>query len=222
MDSIFNLTDYTPTEHVLFAIGCVFWVITYIIVIRAIIKKKFVEIPIIAVCSNFAWEALWSWHFKTNMGTAYVWGYRVWFFLDCFIVYGLVRYGMKQLSVEALKKHFYLIVGFSFAACGLLFYYYISIFDKPVTHMGAYSGFVANILMSSIYIPLLVTKGKTGGFSYLAAWCKALGTFFTTLFVVVKFPDLHFLMAMCIVVTILDATYITIFTLNRKKYTKAA
>ena len=33
--SIINLKDYTPTEHILFAIGCLMWVITYVIVIKS-------------------------------------------------------------------------------------------------------------------------------------------------------------------------------------------
>ena len=217
MGALFNLKEYTPAGHVFFAAGCLLWAVSYIIVIKRAVKSKFVEIPILAVCCNFAWETLWSWCFITNMGPFYLWGYRIWFFLDIFIVYLIFRYGAKQLLLAALKKYFHLIFIFSLACCFLLLYYYIDIYDRPISHMGAYSGYIANILMSALYIPLLIGKGKTGAFSYLVAWCKGVGTFLITIFCFLKFSD-PFLLSMCGVTTVLDATYIFIFTKNRKEY----
>ncbi|TAE14606.1 MAG: hypothetical protein EAZ95_09730, partial [Bacteroidetes bacterium] len=74
-----------------------FWILAYILIIRNIRKYKYVGVPIAAVCTNFAWETLWSTAFYSDMGDAFEWGYRAWFFLDIFIFIGILQYGHKQL-----------------------------------------------------------------------------------------------------------------------------
>lgn len=206
MGNLFNLTNYTVTEHILFATGCLLWVFTYIIVIRNIIKQQFVEIPIFAICANFAWEFLWSFVFKTDMGELYVWGYRIWFFLDCFIVYGMFRYGVKQVIPE-FEKNYSLIILFCLASWFALLYYYIKLYDAPFTHMGANSGYVLNIMMSFLFITFFLRFNQPHGFSYLSAWFKGVGTLLISAFCFFHFTD-GFLLSMCVITGILDITYI--------------
>ena len=206
-NSIINLTDYTLSQHVLFALGCLLWVFTYIIIIRTIRKNKFIEIPLIAVTANFAWEFLWSFVFITNMGLLYVWGYRLWFFLDCFIVFGLFKYGYKQIGIESLQKYSKLIIAIAIVFWTYILYYYIKIYDEPLSHMGAYSGYILNVMMSAMYIPVLFRLGKTQPFSKWAAWFKGVGTLLISIFCYLKFDD-GFLLSLCIVTAILDIAYI--------------
>lgn len=214
-DKIINLKDYTAEEHIFFAIGCLLWVFTYIMVIRAIRKEQFVEIPIVAVLANFSWEFLWSFVFTTDMGELYVWGYRIWFFLDCFIVYGLFRYGWKQLSNPYLIKNYIVLLIFGLACWFVNLYYYIDKWDAPVTHMGANSGYILNVFMSLLYPLLLLSRPNTDGFSYLSAWFKGVGTVLISVFCFLKFSD-PWLLSMCVITGLLDAWYIWVFTLKRK------
>ncbi len=216
-EHIINLKDYTPLEHVLFATGALLWVFTYIIVIKNIRKFKFIEIPIVAVCANFSWEFLWSFVFTTDMGELYVWGYRIWFFLDCYIVFGLFKYGWKQTSLEEIKKHYHLIVALCLAAWFACLYYYIDIYDAPITHMGANSGYILNVMMSALYPILLLRMNSLNGFSYLGGWFKGVGTFLITIFCFLKFPDHSWLLVLCAITTVLDAWYIYLFSVKRKK-----
>jgi hypothetical protein len=204
---IINLTDYTVAQHIFFALGCLLWVFTYIKVIHAIKKSAFIEIPLIAVTANFAWEFLWSFVFITDMGQLYVWGYRIWFFLDCFIVYGLFMDGHKQLVLASLRKHARAIIVFAIVSWGFILYYYIKIYDFPISHNGVFSGYILNVMMSALYIPLMLRMGATGQFSKWSAWFKGVGTLFITVFCFLKYTD-GFLLSMCVITTILDAAYI--------------
>ncbi|WP_027000466.1 hypothetical protein [Eisenibacter elegans] len=207
----FNLLDYTLTEHIFFAIGCIGWVVVYAIVISNIQKHRFVEVPFIAITANFAWEFLWSFVFMTNMGLAYVWGYRIWFFMDCWIVYGAFRYGASQMSIERWKPYFHYIFLGALAAWFVMLYGYIKVYDAPVTQMGANSGYILNVMMSALYIPLMWRLFGTERFSIPAAWAKGLGTLLISVFCFLKFFDL-FLLSMCVVTAILDGIYIWLIT----------
>jgi len=204
---IINLTDYTVAQHIFFALGCLLWVFTYVNVILAIRKRAFIEIPLIAVTANFAWEFLWSFVFITDMGQLYVWGYRIWFFLDCFIVYGLFMDGHKQLALASLRKHARLIIVFAIASWGFILYYYIKIYDLPVSHNGVFSGYILNVMMSAMYIPLMLRMGASQQFGKWSAWFKGVGTLLITVFCFLKYDD-GFLLSMCVVTTFLDAAYI--------------
>ena len=216
MESLFNLKDYTIADHVFFATGCLLWVFTYIIVIRGIIKNKFVEIPLVAICANFAWEFLWSFVFKTNMGELYVWGYRIWFALDCYIVFGLFRYGVQQVSFQILRTHFAAITASCILAWGVMLYYYIKIYDAPFTHMGANSGYVLNVMMSALFITFYLRMDEPNRFSPYSAWFKGVGTILITVFCFLHFTD-GFLLSMCVVTGILDVFYIALMYVKNSR-----
>jgi hypothetical protein len=216
MNSLFNLTDYTPIQHVFFAVGCLLWVFTYIGVIRNLKKNAFIEIPLIAVTANFAWELLWSFYFITNMGNLYVWGYRIWFFLDCFIVYGLWKNGYKQLETVLEQSYAKLIIVLSFACWIPLLFFYIKNYDYPVSHNGLYSGYILNVMMSGIFISFYLRNSTNRPFITLSgAWLKGLGTFFISICCFLKYDD-WFLLSMCLVNTILDGVYIYLIYRLRK------
>ncbi len=219
MNTLFNLKDYTVADHIFFATGCLLWVFTYVIVIRNIIKKQFVEIPVIAICANFGWEFLWSFVFRTDMGELYVWGYRIWFFLDCYIVYGLFRYGVKQVSIPVIEKYFSIITTFCIVSWTVILYYYIKLYDIPFTHMGANSGYVLNVMMSALYITSFLRVSQPGSFSYVSAWFKGIGTLLITIFCFLHFSD-GFLLSMCVVTSVLDTGYIYFFCCNKSPHIK--
>ena len=207
MNSIINLSDYTIAEHIFFALGCFLWVITYIIVIRSIKKNQFIEIPLIAVTANFAWEFLWSFYFITDMGSLYVWGYIIWFFLDCFIVLGLWKFGYKQLYAQIEQQYSKLIIALSFVCWILLLFYYIKNYDFPISHNGVYSGYILNVMMSGLYISLFLRTNFKPLMSKKGAWCKGVGTLLISIFCFLRYNE-GFLLSMCIVNTILDFVYI--------------
>jgi len=216
---LLNLTDYTVADHLLFAIGCFLWVIVYILVIKNIRRFKYIEIPLIAISVNFAWETLWSWVFYTNMGSLYQWGYRAWFFLDCFIVYSAFKYGYKQLPEGFHKKSAKFILAFAWAGWMVLLYWFTVVWDMPQSGMGGYGGYWCNIIMSALYIPLLVRTKELNYFSFANAILKWLGTFLVTIFCFnhAQWHGKWFLYSLGIATALLDIVYITLIYLLKKK-----
>ncbi|TAE14793.1 MAG: hypothetical protein EAZ95_09565 [Bacteroidetes bacterium] len=207
---VFNLTNYSITEHALFALGCLLWVFTYFHVIRRIFSCKTVGIPWVAICANFSWEFLWSFVFKTDMGSFYEYGYIIWFCMDCVILYGLFVYGYKQLQPSHnVQQHALWIFALGITSWMVMLYYYIDKWDAPITQMGANSGYILNVMMSALYIDFLF-KQNIQDLSIGAAWYKGVGTFFITIFCFLHFKD-GFLLSMCVVTTVLDAIYIYLF-----------
>jgi hypothetical protein len=213
MHSIINLQDYTMPEVILFALGCLCWVIVYLIVIKNIRKHNFVEVPAVAVCANFAWEALWSWSYTTDMGLLFVWGYRIWFFLDVFIVISLFRYGYKQVINDQLRDKFipYTIFGMVCWFGGL--YFFIGEYGNP---MGATSGYILNVMMSALYIMLFLNRDSIEGFSFTAGILKGVGTALISIFCFMRWSDDPFLLVLCVATFVLDALYIYYFSQRRK------
>lgn len=199
MSQLLNTVDYSYTELTIALTGSVLWVLSYILLVKDAIKKKFVEIPFFAVCGNLAWEFLYAFIFVDyiNLGQIYVWGYQAWFVIDIAIVTLLFMYGKKQVQSSFLKKYFNWIVPVLMIFYGFLLYFWISMgfdntpFDSPHkigTHMspvilGATSAFILNLVISTLYIRLFLRKGDLYPFSFWNGVFRWSGTaLFTVLF----------------------------------------
>ena len=213
MNRLFNTVDYTVPQLVLFGIAAAYWVWVYIAVIRDIFKNKFVGIPALAVCSNISWEFLWSFFFFTNMGIFFQWGYRIWFVLDVFIFYSLVRYGRSQFSDPRLKKYFGWILAFTTISWTTAIYAFTTQYADPI---GAISAYMVNAHMSALYILLILKFPKEKTLSVSTAWHKMLGTALTSVFCFWAFPEARFMLTMTVVTFLLDVVYIAIVTYYRK------
>ena len=205
--SLLNLKDYAPLEHLLFAVGCLLWIIVYVFTLRSIRTKQFMDIPLATVCGNIVWEFLWSFVFFTDMGSLYQWGYRIWFFMDCAIVYGAFRYGYKQITLPSLRERAPWLFALGIACWAPVLYFYIARYDAPISHMGAYSGYILNVMISALYIPLFLRLKDKSLFSYPSAWCKAIGNLLINLFCFLHFND-GFLLSLCVLTTVFDAVYL--------------
>src|ERR1700733_5173144 len=98
----FNSKEYTPLQLWLFGIGAAFWVLSYVFIVRNIVKNKFVEMPAGVLCANITWEFLWAFVFTQNLGEVIGIGYKLWFFFDVYVVYSFYRYGYKQIHASML------------------------------------------------------------------------------------------------------------------------
>ncbi len=210
-----NTTDYTPLELVLFAVGSFGWVIVYAIVVRDILRYKFIEIPWVAVAGNVAWEFLWSFVLDTDMGRLFSLGYQAWFFLDVFIVIGLYRYGQNQLSNPKAIPLFRSSVTFAILAWTVVLYYFAENGYDTVT--GATSGFLLNVMMSALYIMYFLARGDVEPFSVLAAWSKFIGSGLISVFCFLNAPENTFLLSLCVMTAILDVAYIVLMNRAPKR-----
>ena len=213
----FNLCDYTITDLVIVAIGTIFWVAAYIAVIRHGFKNKYIEMPLFVALGNLAWEFVWSFIFKTNMGDFYLWGYRAWFFLDLFIFYLIIKYGVKQFQIDLYKKLFLPIVGVLLVFFLFFFYYFVKGgYDTPI---GATSAFFLSVGISTLYINLLLKNKNPDNFSLTAAVCRALGDTILTLFAA-NYTGIGIIIVMGVYVVILDFFYVGLLWRMKSKQKK--
>jgi hypothetical protein len=213
-----NTRDYSVLELTVFGLGCLLWVVVYIITLHNIRRNRFVDIPLAAVCGNIVWEFLWSWVFQTDMGALFQWGYRIWFFLDCLIVVGAFRYGYKQITLPALRGHAAALFGFGILAWAPLLYYYINLYDAPISHNGVYSGYILNLPMSALFIPLYMRlRDQPEGqlFFRVSAWAKGVGTAFISAFCFLHYHD-GFLLTLCVLTAVFDVAYLLLLAADRR------
>lgn len=209
-----NTTDYHAVELLLFGVGCFLWVIAYGILIRNIIKFKRLEMPTIAGCGNFAWEFMYSWLIITDMGALMLWGYRAWFFLDIFIWAMLLKYGREDTFLPPLRRFFtpYAIV--LTVVWGLLYW-----FMKEVgyeTSIGAVSAYLLNTVISVLYVVNFYRVRDREHYSLAIAWLKFIGTGLISVFMVMHYPDHHFIHILAAIIAIYDAWYVVALRAHRR------
>lgn len=205
-----NLQLYSPLELVFFAIGCAMWVVVYALYAKHIYRHLMIGMPVFAAASNFGWEFVWGFlQPYTNMGLLFLWGYRIWFFFDLYIFYGVLRYGAEQVTAPALKRYFKpLMIGV--AVCWGLFYAFFKQqgLDTPI---GANSAYVAQILISILYLLLILRHRKFVWSSAPIAWFRSLGTGFISIFMFMHYPDNHLLLLLCLLSAMIDGAYLFVF-----------
>jgi hypothetical protein len=207
-----NTDQYSAVQLWMFAIGCALWAVDYVGVLIGLKREKFLEIPAAAVVANVAWEFVWGFFFVNSLGMLFTWGYRAWFFLDCFIVYHLLKVGGKQVRTPQLQQNWAAVCIFGIVAWAFGIYFFVKMgYD---TGVGATSGYILNVMMSFLYITLLLNQ-PVQYFSTLVAWSKMLGTGILTLWNMMLPVTNPFVITLGIATFVLDVTYIAL--VHRRK-----
>ena len=204
-----NLVKYTPLELIFFSIGGAFWVVCYVVVLRNIRRFGVIEIPAGAVVANMAWETTWAILYRTDLGPAFVWGYRTWFLLDVFIFYNLLMHGAKHVRNPVIARYMKPAVIFGYLSWLAMLYFFVG--GGHDTPNGLTSGFIVTLMMSALYVRGEVQGVNPSQFSALAAWSKLIGNGGASVFVFMAMPELHFLQSVCVITAILDVAYLVIF-----------
>lgn len=209
MNKWINLDQFTPYELIVTSIGWVFWITMYILIVRGIKKEKYVEMPWICVLGNIAWEGIWGFIFyeQINLGELFIWSYRAWFFMDIFIIWGVYKYGRKQIYIPELRKYFVPVCIFCLVMFSVLYYTFI---DSGFDHRwGSQSAYISNVVISMLFITLFLKQWKAKKFSKVMAWCKCLGTFAYTIVYFNFDPPNSFVHTIGFVVLALDIIFIS-------------
>ncbi|MBL0175112.1 MAG: hypothetical protein IPP94_07580 [Ignavibacteria bacterium] len=201
-----NLIDYTIPEMILFAGGCLLWVAVYAILIRNDRKYRIIEMPVIAGCSNFAWEILWSGPYSPDTGQLLVWTYRAWLLLDVYIFYKVIVDGDKFVSTPFVKRNFKVLTVLTMLSLLVLYNFYIMEgYDTPI---GAHTAYIAQLFISVYYLLLIFRLEDVTRLSYSIAWLRTLGTAMNTVFMFMHYTDHHFLQSMGVLAFVMDMIYI--------------
>jgi len=218
-DKFLNVDMFGLPLTIIFFAGCTLWVVAYGITIINIHKNKFVEIPVVGACANLAWEFIWSFPFgymvASSMGTAILWGYRVWFFMDLYIFYNLLMHGSKQFATMELRRYFKPITVVMLLMWVVGFYWYAwQGLDTPI---GSVTAYYDNLPLSGLYIVLVLSQADVRLFSKTVAWTKGAGTGLVSIALSIHWSDNHWLQTLCAVTLILDICYLYAFHYKRKQ-----
>lgn len=218
---LINLADYTVLEHILFAVGCLMWVVVYGIYAVRAVRKLPIAMPVIAACANFGWEIVWSFvPPDTDMGIFYVYLYRAWFVLDVFIFIGILRYGTWQIHTESIRRYRYPIFVITCLFFFLLFAFMKTStvlgvdmpagFDMPI---GANSAYICQMLISALFVWMFVKSSpyERNFFSETVTWLRTIGTGLNDVVMFIHYPDNHFLHVMAVSSFLLDLFFIFLF-----------
>jgi hypothetical protein len=218
MHSIFVNTDvYSPAQILLYAGGFLAWTPAYVAIIYRAIKRRQLEMPVVAAVGNITWELLWGFAYKQNMG----WGldiiYKGAFIIDVFIFWAVIRFGAQQIRTAEVRRYFPVLVG-ALVVGWLAFYAGLksSHYELPMGSIGAY---LDNLEMSALYLWLGLTLVDPRRLSPVVAWSKGIGTLMVTVFVFLVYPDNAFVKTLAIMVGVLDVTYIAVLLSRLRRLT---
>jgi len=213
--SLVNLRDYTPLQLGLNAAGCLLWVVVYYVIVRDILRRRFVEMPFFIACGNLAWEFVWSVPFSPNSGLLFAWLYRSAFVLDLFIFANLLRYGQKQIATPELLRHWRaLCLALVAAWVPLCYFFRADGLDDPI---GATSGYILNLFISVLYYQLYFRVRDPQFFSPLVAWTRMLGTALISVSVWLIFPENRFVQTLTLFCFALDCLFIALLHAERRR-----
>jgi len=209
-----NTEKYSIAEFLLLGVGGTFWVILYVTILISIRKKRFVEIPAICMVANASWDALWAFCFRNDLGELFIWGYRSWIILDIFVIWALFRIGPGQTKDPVLRQWYRPLLVSATVIWLLLTYFFTA--QGYETPTGMTWGYLVVLLMAALYLVNFLREGDHRKFSYLVAWSKLIGNGFGSGFCFLAYPDVHFLLSLCVITFVLDVAYIVLYHWRKK------
>ncbi|MBT5200421.1 MAG: hypothetical protein HOK63_04635 [Thaumarchaeota archaeon] len=151
-------------------IGGLFWSATYILIIRRGFKEKTFGMPLVALCANISWEAIFAFYSPHDAPQLYI--NYIWFALDAVIVFQFLKYGKKEFP-KFSKWQFFTVftLGISVAVPMIIGINY-EFEDKS----GVYAAFGQNLMMSILFVSWLANRKGIDGQSIYIALFKMIGT----------------------------------------------
>ncbi|MBK8044677.1 MAG: hypothetical protein KBG02_11445 [Haliscomenobacter sp.] len=219
VETLFTSEKYTTQQMILYYLGAFSWFSAYILVVRRIIREKFIEFPGFIIAGNVPWELLWGFYFPLDFGGVYLlWLWRCGALLDCFNFYAVLRWGRQEALNPYLRKYHVPVMIGSFVVLGALNYFYTAQgWDLP---FGIRSAMIQNVIMSTMCI-VMVLKFPQKQFSKAVGWLKFFGTsVFFNIFIFSVWPEDRFTQALGITCILLDLIHIYLVSTQKWK-TKA-
>ena len=153
----------------------IFWMLTYVLIIRRGFLDRTYGMPFVALCANLSWEFIFAFlHPHPGIQKPVN---IIWFALDIVILFQFLKYGRKEFPNLSLGT-FYSMFGITLVTsfCAVLFITY-----EFADWSGAYVAFGSNLLMSVLFVNMLYQRKGLRGQSTSIAVAKMIGTAFASL-----------------------------------------
>jgi hypothetical protein len=216
LDQIFNNPDFSRLQIIFYFLGALGWFASYILVVRKIIREKWVEFPAFVIAGNVAWELLWGFVFDLSFGgmfLQYVW--RGGFLLDVFMLYSIYRYGKTQYRMEFIRRNYAFLVTAVFISMLTMLYFYVD--HGYDIAMGFNSGMILNIIHSAGCLLLLLNHPERK-FSLWIGIFRFLGTnVFFFAYLMFYRETQYFSISMIVISIVIDTYYLSeVYKRNKK------
>lgn len=199
-----NTELYDTAELLWYFGGWILWIPVYWVVI-ARLRHGYLEIPAIAACGNITWEFLWGYVYPQDMGWGLQLIYMGAFLMDLAILYGVFRFGRKQIADERARPYWPAI---AIVLLTVWTAYYVGFIERgDDLPLGSVTAYTVNLVMSLAYLWFGITR-PLGELSMIAAVFKGLGTGGVTVFVFLVYRSHELVVTLAVIVSILDAGYI--------------
>lgn len=150
-----------------------FWIITYILIIKRGFQDKKYGMPMAAICANISWEFIFAFMYPQNdLQRIFTF---LWFMLDVVIMMQFLLYGYKEYKKMIPRKIFYASF---FITLAVSFFIILAMIHEFNDIAGKYAAFSQNLMMSGLFIALFIQRGNLSGQSMGIAVCKMIGTMF--------------------------------------------
>jgi hypothetical protein len=184
----------------------IFWLITYLLIIKRGYQDKACGMPMAALCLNISWEFIFSF-VHPHSGVQLIINIA-WFILDVIIVVQFLRYEIfrrpEGISVPLFYAAFLSILATSFLTVLL-------VTREFSNWVGNYAAFGQNLLMSILFVRMLLERKDLAGQSLYIGLAKMLGTLCPSMLVFIYAPDSHLTVFFAWAILFFDLAYIGLF-----------
>lgn len=177
-----------PASTACLGVGVIFWLVTYVLMVRRSLQTGYTPVPLIPLGLNLAWEVVWAFY-VTDIPLELA-GFGFWLLLDIPVLYATLRTARKSFATQPLVgRNVGTILALVFvagvAANGLFAWWWLSephrgygikwgktwkgLEARDTTELSYWSAGLAQVLFSIGALAMLMQRGHSGGQSY-AIW----------------------------------------------------
>jgi hypothetical protein len=162
----------------------VFWLITYLLIIKRGWQDKACGMPLAALCLNIAWEFIFSF-VHPHQGVQLVINIA-WFALDLVILAQYLRYESRRRPADRPALLFFA----AFLSILAASYLTVLLATREFENWGGYyTAFGQNLMMSILFIGMLLERKDLAGQSLYIGLAKLLGTLCVSIQVFALLPE---------------------------------
>lgn len=166
--------------RLLLYIGGILWIAAYVFAIMIGLEHHTYGIPLVAICMDLAWEAIYTFYSPPQDKIQQVIS-LFWFLLDLVVLGQLYSYGRAEIAIPAIQKNFFAVIGGTLLMAFIGQFTFMIFFNDKKTE-GVRSAYITNLVISILFVFFFFARQPDlHGLSIGMAWTKMIGTALTAI-----------------------------------------